>query len=513
MAASSDRKNEVFVAPASANTTSPADTVSSVSAASPDATLDASWLASPTSNMTTEVDEASKMLANATLSSGSATSTSGSDGATDKAHLSNMPPELFNVVARDIDVNDRVSLRFACRGTSAKVSDAYVEDHFTDYSLLLRNKESLENACQMARHPVFGAAIRKVTIFVDRLRACHINPQNRGRRWTKKQLFDALDRPNKFPLLDHITKDYYLALVNRTHRLLDDQDDLYKTGRGLPLLVDFFSILKTHGGVQEVEIAAEVEKRNRKACTLRNVNQVRDCFKLRKAGFQYVSPSTKHRWPFSIILEALYRSSIAVGCLDVGTVSPYGRWSPPWGIRSDALCAQPGMCKMAEKVLSQVERAGLHVGRDSAQADYFTCLLDVLSAAPKLTTLHLDFSTGEESDYDMYPSFRMTMNYKCIVALLPSTFPHLKELSLAYLDLDLSDLATFIHQQKELKLLRLRQVNLYGCGDVVSRPRYGGWLLNTTSNERTQKLGVLIGRPVEYCSVRLFKGTFSTGGK
>lgn len=78
-----------------------------------------------------------------------------------------VPAELFERFAQFSKPKDLLALRLTCKDAAAKVLRTYAEVHFSHRHILLTEETSLRDAIDVAQHPAFGPALRKLSIHVD----------------------------------------------------------------------------------------------------------------------------------------------------------------------------------------------------------------------------------------------------------------------------------------------------------------------------------------------------------
>lgn len=80
----------------------------------------------------------------------------------------NLPVELIDFVAAELDTEDFLNLRLVCREINYKSSTHFLECYFhTRYHMLSR--DSLENLIEVSNHTVFGPSVRTLEICTDHL--------------------------------------------------------------------------------------------------------------------------------------------------------------------------------------------------------------------------------------------------------------------------------------------------------------------------------------------------------
>ncbi|EME86490.1 uncharacterized protein MYCFIDRAFT_83693, partial [Pseudocercospora fijiensis CIRAD86] len=91
-----------------------------------------------------------------------------------EANLAQLPPEIFELIAKKIDRVDLLSLRQTSRECADKVFRTYCSTLFPriQVSMSHEGKNSLDRAINIAQHPVFGALIREFTIAIDDCMTC-----------------------------------------------------------------------------------------------------------------------------------------------------------------------------------------------------------------------------------------------------------------------------------------------------------------------------------------------------
>ena len=81
--------------------------------------------------------------------------------------LTQLPPETFEIVADNLDPTDLLATRLVSRDIASKTLRTYTKVHFTEKRFLLSDALSIEAAIDIARHPVFGPALRKLSFFIE----------------------------------------------------------------------------------------------------------------------------------------------------------------------------------------------------------------------------------------------------------------------------------------------------------------------------------------------------------
>ncbi|KAF2160235.1 hypothetical protein M409DRAFT_29325 [Zasmidium cellare ATCC 36951] len=174
---------------------------------------------------------------------------SAGDTPAEKPNLNNIAQEIFDFIIADVDLEDLRNLRLVSTGINVKTLDIFTKEHFTDYSLLLCSRESLENACEVAKHPVFGRVIEKVTVFVDELRiGARVEDDTNGNIFFRK-----CNSKHDMLRFGKIAKEC-LEKVDELYDALTDQHALRTSGQDRNLLTDTFAFLKDNARVREVNI-------------------------------------------------------------------------------------------------------------------------------------------------------------------------------------------------------------------------------------------------------------------
>ncbi|KAK4609946.1 hypothetical protein CLAFUR0_14694 [Fulvia fulva] len=81
--------------------------------------------------------------------------------------LNALPPEIFETVAQHLDPADLVATRLVSRDIAAKTLRTFATVHFTEKCFLLSSRNCLLAAIDIAKHPVFGPALRKLSFYID----------------------------------------------------------------------------------------------------------------------------------------------------------------------------------------------------------------------------------------------------------------------------------------------------------------------------------------------------------
>lgn len=81
-----------------------------------------------------------------------------------------VPAELFERFAQFAEPKDLLALRLTCRDAAAKVLRTYTEVHFSHRHILLSEETNLRIAIDVAQHPVFGGALKKLSIHLVEIR-------------------------------------------------------------------------------------------------------------------------------------------------------------------------------------------------------------------------------------------------------------------------------------------------------------------------------------------------------
>ncbi|KAK4495255.1 hypothetical protein PRZ48_013584 [Zasmidium cellare] len=402
----------------------------------------------------------------------------------EKPDLSNIAQEIFDFIAAEVDLEDLRNLRLVSRSINSKALETYTREHFADYSLLLCNRESLESAIEVARHPVFGPAIEKITVFVDELRIDTGAESCCDGDWYFKPCSRRED-----VLKYRFIEEACLESVNELFDALMDQATLRTSAEDRKLLTEVFSLLETNAQVQEVNIDVctvfeeeEEEEEEEEAdddndkpfCTTkpwrRNLRTDRNFrrhevktksrnfevfFGFRPPGFDYDdwNGSAENAYPpFSIIMQALSQStlrpkSLAIGQNGVG-----------WDLCLNKLNQDSRTQRACKKVFADLEHLSMNISRpmrrprENLYDDRARMFAGLLEASPNLVSLAVSTHRSGDGLHD-------------VVRKVAS--PNLRTLRLSDLRAELPDFLTTIRAVIQLNpllcRLDLKSVTLRDC--------------------------------------------------
>lgn len=185
----------------------------------------------------------------------------------EKPNLHTLAQELFDLITAEMNLEDLRNLRLVSTGVNAKAMDTFAKAHFTDYSFLMNNQESLDTACKVAAHPVFGPTIRNLMVSVEQLSVLYFH----GRPWYIHDVDDEEeyilcgDRRTLLRQLEHLTRRtrafYKMKVIpnscskaiDRMFKAIEAQDEFVRSGRQLELLNMVFRSLKKSDRFKELK--------------------------------------------------------------------------------------------------------------------------------------------------------------------------------------------------------------------------------------------------------------------
>ncbi|KAK3623818.1 hypothetical protein LTR56_021372 [Elasticomyces elasticus] len=83
------------------------------------------------------------------------------------SRLSGLPPELFELVAEEVDSEDLFALRSTCREIGHKDHRTFLDVHFSSKAFLLSSPESMRMLVDLSKHNIFGPAIQRINLHVQ----------------------------------------------------------------------------------------------------------------------------------------------------------------------------------------------------------------------------------------------------------------------------------------------------------------------------------------------------------
>lgn len=99
----------------------------------------------------------------------------------DAASLSNLPPELIELIGEHVDTRDMCALRLVCRHMAEKVlQTTFTRVHFGKRGCLMFDLVSLQTLLKIAVHPVFGPAIKELSFYIETVQPPDIVSQAPG---------------------------------------------------------------------------------------------------------------------------------------------------------------------------------------------------------------------------------------------------------------------------------------------------------------------------------------------
>ncbi|KAK4901291.1 hypothetical protein LTR27_001849 [Elasticomyces elasticus] len=113
------------------------------------------------------------------------------------SRLCELPPELFELIAEEVDSEDLFALRSTCREIGHKVHRTFLNVHFSDRAFLLSSPESMQMLVDLSKHEVFGSAIKRINLHVQMISA---KEHYRTLRWDQRHDEVGLSRRQRLEL-------------------------------------------------------------------------------------------------------------------------------------------------------------------------------------------------------------------------------------------------------------------------------------------------------------------------
>lgn len=195
--------------------------------------------------------------------------------------LLGVPPEIFEHVAEHVSNAELLALRLTNRTAASRVLRTYTRAHFSCRNIYLHLEDDLLRAIEIADHPIFGPALRQLTVNLDRIG---------GQSFIcKTELF----------LKDEVELQARLKLYRAR------QDYFRESAKDVELLKVLFS--KLHGNALHPRIII-----SRRRVIL---EQRLDPKGIIKRGGLIISPSWEDKRPFKVLMEALALSKLQISSL------------------------------------------------------------------------------------------------------------------------------------------------------------------------------------------------------
>lgn len=164
-----------------------------------------------------------------------------------RPHLLNIPPELFERIAKAAEPQDQLNLRLVCKEANEKVLHHIIALHFTERAFLLCSEDSLRTLLSIASHERFAKSMRKIVLCVDEVAADEPRSWRRPRGSEDQLLPDG-------PLTDE-QRAQRSERYRQYEAQLQQQAQLRAKDVDLHLLTMAFLNFKLHGNVVQLQIA------------------------------------------------------------------------------------------------------------------------------------------------------------------------------------------------------------------------------------------------------------------
>ncbi|KAK5707273.1 hypothetical protein LTR17_020847 [Elasticomyces elasticus] len=113
------------------------------------------------------------------------------------SRLCELPLELFELIAEEVDSEDLFALRSTCREIGHKVHRTFLDVHFSDKAFLLSSPESMQMLVDLSKHTIFGGAIKRINLHVQMISA---KEHSRTLRWDQRNGEMGLSREQRLEL-------------------------------------------------------------------------------------------------------------------------------------------------------------------------------------------------------------------------------------------------------------------------------------------------------------------------
>ncbi|KAK5678130.1 hypothetical protein LTS10_009299 [Elasticomyces elasticus] len=114
-----------------------------------------------------------------------------------QSRLCELPPELFELIAEEVDSEDLFALRSTGREIGHKVHRTFLDVQFSDKAFLLSSPESMQMLVDLSEHALFGGAIKRINLHVQMISA---KEHYRTLRWDQRNDEVGLSREQRLEL-------------------------------------------------------------------------------------------------------------------------------------------------------------------------------------------------------------------------------------------------------------------------------------------------------------------------
>lgn len=322
-----------------------------------------------------------------------------------------VPAELFERFAQFAKPKDLLALRLTCKDAAAKVLRTYTEVHFSDRHILLSEETNLRTAIEVAQHPVFGPALKKLWIHVDGVSRClpPVEPES-----SAQHSEDAFQQG--------------LTKYRKHEQLSTQQDQFRKSKLDLYLLSILFARLRVQDAKPEVMICEGHHLLRRQKLRLDRMYD--DVF----LGCDMQSLDQF----FMVVMEAIMLSNLAVRDLKA-TITCRRDFSP----------SQLGVVAKAFRNIKQLRLTTMALWGDSEE---------VLERSSAKIARILASTNVEILDFH----FQGSKSHTIMTQFFSQRFDQLQDLTLGGAfecdQIGLSELAEFTRRQPALQILRMSRV-------------------------------------------------------
>lgn len=355
-----------------------------------------------------------------------------------KHNLLTIPLEMFERIAEFAEPRSLLSIRQVNREAGEKVKRIYVEEHFTKRAFLLWDEDSVGTLMDIAKHPVFGPAMKRVYICADEV-------AKGGHKWVLEQEARApelWDRTLGRPVEERIM---HLQRMEQWTKLALAQHEFRKRCGDLHLLVMAFSHFRRIGSNVGVSIT------NQPTTSL----TAKGSPTLELLSGQKLMHGMSDCLAVSTVLEAL-----AVAGLPTPEVSIWLDNSD-WDVYTLNQC--PTTYEYARSVFRRVQR--LSVLTDVPAEDTTTQdarhTAELFGSCEEIQRLTLAACTPFDADLD-----GSSPHDDFIYALLHQTFPTLTSLWLQSFSVPLKHLIAFMKRHKKLEAVALCQTSFHSLEEL-----------------------------------------------
>lgn len=152
-------------------------------------------------------------------------------------NISNIPPELVEIVARFAEPQDLFALRLVCRETKNKVENFFEKVYFSSFAVLIHYEKSLETLLAVSKHARYSRTVKKVFFCVDD--------------------FVEVDYTPASP--ESGTSHSDKTTVRKRQSILRGQKRMWERNTDLNLLTRIFTNFASVGNIIEIRITAKDE--------------------------------------------------------------------------------------------------------------------------------------------------------------------------------------------------------------------------------------------------------------